>query len=107
MSKKKPERKNTTSDAVEILSKLVGHDEALQREIQEASLNVRIAEMLFEARTTAGITQTELAERVGTTQSVISRLEDANYEGHSLPMLQRIAEERGRRVDILFPPGVE
>ena len=43
------------------------------------------------ARTEAGLSQKELAEMIGTTQSVISRLEDADYEGHSLSMLSRIA----------------
>jgi transcriptional regulator with XRE-family HTH domain len=45
-----------------------------------------------------------LAKRVGTTQSVISRLEDADYEGHSLAMLNRIAAAVERRVDIRFLP---
>jgi ribosome-binding protein aMBF1 (putative translation factor) len=39
----------------------------------------------------AGLSQKQLAELVGTTQSVISRLEDADYTGHSLDMLSRIA----------------
>jgi transcriptional regulator with XRE-family HTH domain len=43
----------------------------------------------------AGWTQTELAKRVGTTQSVIARLEDAEYTGHSLVMLERIAASCG------------
>ncbi len=36
--------------------------------------------------------------------SVICRLEDADYEGHSLPMLNRIAEAMNRRVEIRFVP---
>jgi hypothetical protein len=43
---------------------------------------------------------------VGTTQSVISRLEDADYEGHSLPMLQRIAAALHKRLDVRFEPEV-
>ena len=35
--------------------------------------------------------QAELADMIGTTQSVISRLEDTDYDGHSLTMLSRIA----------------
>ncbi len=54
----------------------------------------------------AGLTQAKLAELVGTTQSVISRLEDADYEGHSLSMLQRVAEALHRRIDIRFVPEV-
>lgn len=41
-----------------------------------------------EARRRAGITQTELADRVGTTQSAIARLE----RGHGHPTMQRISE---------------
>jgi hypothetical protein len=37
---------------------------------------------------------------------VISRLEDAAYEGHSLSMLQRVAEALHRRIDIRFVPEV-
>jgi transcriptional regulator with XRE-family HTH domain len=46
-------------------------------------------------REDAGLTQTELARKIGTTQSVIARLEDAEYAGHSLAMLERIARACG------------
>ena len=39
----------------------------------------------------AGLTRTELAKKGGTTQSVIARLEDPEYSGHSLTMLERVA----------------
>jgi transcriptional regulator with XRE-family HTH domain len=52
----------------------------------------------------AGLTQKELATLVGTTASVICRLEDADYEGHSLAMLRRIAAALDRRVEIRFLP---
>ncbi|HSU17438.1 MAG TPA: hypothetical protein VLK66_25240 [Longimicrobium sp.] len=38
------------------------------------------------------------------TQSVISRLEDADYEGHSMAMLQRIANALGQRLTIGMTP---
>lgn len=44
------------------------------------------------------MTQSELADRIGTTQSVISRLESDDYEGHSLSMLYRIAAALDRRI---------
>jgi transcriptional regulator with XRE-family HTH domain len=53
-------------------------------------------------RTKAGLTQKELAKHVGTTPSVISRLEDADYRGHSLAMLRRIARALNKRVEIRF-----
>jgi transcriptional regulator with XRE-family HTH domain len=48
------------------------------------------------------LSQRELAKRVGTTASVICRLEDADYRGHSLAMLRRIAAALDRRLEIRF-----
>jgi ribosome-binding protein aMBF1 (putative translation factor) len=52
---------------------------------------IDLALLVREMREDANLTQTELAKRIGTTQSVIARLEDAEYMGHSLTMLERIA----------------
>jgi ribosome-binding protein aMBF1 (putative translation factor) len=52
---------------------------------------IDLALLVREMREDAGLTQTELAKKARTTQSVIARLEDAEYTGHSLPMLERIA----------------
>jgi len=57
------------------------------RSLQQIDLALLVREM----REDAELTQTELAKKVGTTQSVIARLEDAEYTGHSLTMLERIA----------------
>ena len=46
-------------------------------------------------REDADMTQAELARKIGTTQSVIARLEDAEHTGHSLSMLERIAAACG------------
>ena len=60
--------------------------------------NVRridLAMLVREMREAAGLSQQQLAERSGTTQSVIARLEDAEYKGQSLRMLERIAAACG------------
>lgn len=71
---------------------------------EEARINAPVAQLIYAARTRAGMSQADLAERIGTKQSVISRLEDADYEGHSLNMLQRIAAALGQRLEIRFSP---
>jgi DNA-binding XRE family transcriptional regulator len=55
-------------------------------------------------RTAAGLTQTQLAGLIDTTASVICRIENADYEGHSLAMLRRIAGALNQRVEIRFVP---
>jgi transcriptional regulator with XRE-family HTH domain len=57
------------------------------------------------ARTAAGLTQRQLADLIGTKQSVIARLEDADDAGHSLSMLKRIADALGKRMEIRFAPA--
>ena len=63
-----------------------------------------IARKIHELRTGASLTQTQLAKLIGTTASVICRLEDAGHEGHSLAMLRRIADALNQRVEIRFVP---
>jgi transcriptional regulator with XRE-family HTH domain len=55
-------------------------------------------------RTAEGLSQRELAKRIGTTASVICRLEDADYSGHTLQMLNRIASALGRRIELHAVP---
>ena len=76
-----------------------------EEEYEDVVVNAEIARKIFELRTKAGLTQKELADRVGTTKSAICRLEDADYEGHSLTMLKRIAEALDKRVEIRFLPA--
>jgi ribosome-binding protein aMBF1 (putative translation factor) len=96
--------KKTTSDATKILAEIAGHDPKRQQVFEEEVANREVAQRIYELRQHAGLSQAELARRVGTTQSVISRLEDADYDGHSLAMLNRIAAAVERRVDIRFLP---
>jgi DNA-binding XRE family transcriptional regulator len=69
---------------------------------EEELANAELARKIYALRTKAGLTQRQLAKLVGTTASVICRLEDADYEGHSLAMLRRIAAALDKRVEIRF-----
>jgi len=101
MSKKQP-----TADAVVILHRrYVGDDPERKVSLAQERIHAKVARQIYELRTAAGLTQRELAERIGTTQSAISRLEDADYEGHSLSMVRRIAEALGATVDVEIDPG--
>ena len=93
-----------TRDANRILDEVTGDDEELKQMIAEETVNAEVARLIYEARKTAGLTQAELAELIGSKQPVIARLEDADYEGHSLTMLQRIAIVLNQRIEINFIP---
>jgi ribosome-binding protein aMBF1 (putative translation factor) len=93
------------SDGLEILRRRFyqGRPSRLRR-LEEARANEEIARRIRELRTAAGLTQAQLAKLIGTTASVICRLEDAGYEGHSLAMLRRIGAALDQRVEIRFVP---
>ena len=101
----KTKRKPTT-DAVEILHRRYyeGKPERLVG-LEAARSNDQVARKIVALRIEAGLSQRQLARLVGTTASVICRLEDADYEGHSLAMLNRIAAALNRRVEIRFVPA--
>jgi DNA-binding XRE family transcriptional regulator len=90
----------TTTDAVQILKRKLGDVPGLDERIEVDKLNVRVAMLIYQVRTEANLSQADLAQLVGTSQPNIARLEDADYEGHSLSMLQKIAEALGKRIEI-------
>ena len=98
-------QRKPTTDAVEILHRLFyeGKPERLKA-LEEARANEEIARKIRELRAKAGLTPAQLGRLIGTTASVICRLEDADYEGHSLAMLRRIAAALDQRVEIRFLP---
>ncbi len=99
------EKKARSDDAVNILHRRYVKDDPARKELldQERS-NAEIASLVYELRKQAGLSQRELAKLVGTTQSVISRLEDADYDGHSLSTLRRIAAATKQKLAVVSIP---
>ena len=100
--------KHPTTDAVDILHRRYyqGRPDRLSA-LENARANDSVARKLTGLRLQAGLTQRQLAKLVGTTASVICRLEDADYEGHSIAMLNRIAAVLKQRVEIRFVPATQ
>ncbi len=96
-------KRSATTEAVEILHRRYyeGRPERLAA-LEEARAKDSVARNITALRVQAGLTQRHLAKLVGTTASVICRLENADYEGHSLAMLNRIAAALNQRVEIHF-----
>jgi len=94
-----PEKK--TESAVKILHRrYIKNQPEREAAIQHERINAQVAQLIYDLRKEAGLSQSQLAEMIGTTQSVISRLEDADYEGHSFSMLEKITRALNRRVRI-------
>ncbi|MGB4965651.1 MAG: helix-turn-helix transcriptional regulator [Microgenomates group bacterium] len=69
--------------------------------LQETALEYQIARAIIAARLDKGLTQTELAQRLDTKQSVISRVENAKTTP-SLSFLRRVASALDTQVDVQF-----
>ncbi len=95
--------KAATKDAVEILHRRFyeGKPRRLAG-LEQARVNDDIARQIATHRNEAGLSQKDLARLVGTAPSVISRLESADYKGHSMAMLRRIAAALNSRVQVRF-----
>lgn len=99
------EKNKQTDDAVEILyHRYVKDDPETLAELEKIQADNDVARKIYDLRTKSGLSQRALARLVGTTASVICRLEDSDYEGHSLAMLNRIAAALNKRVEIHFVP---
>jgi DNA-binding XRE family transcriptional regulator len=89
------------SDGVELLDRRYVHnDSEMKKLVEEEFEKLKIGQQIYDLRKESNLTQDELADMVGTTGSVISRLESAEYDGHSLKMLERIAVALGKKVAI-------
>lgn len=94
-----------TSDALKILKRRTGIDSKTDPRAKAIGRQYDVAQMIYDARTKAGLTQAELAKLIGTRQSVISRLEHADYEAQSLSMLERIAAALHLEVELRLKPA--
>ncbi|MEP6754668.1 MAG: helix-turn-helix domain-containing protein [Chthonomonadales bacterium] len=91
-------------DAVEIIKRKFGGSPEFGLLVTEEREKADVARAIYSIRTNLGLTQAQLAERIGTTQSVIARLEDSDYDGHTRKMLNRIAIALDCSLHIEFIP---
>ena len=87
-----------TTDALKIIHQIIADDPTIQEQIALESINAEIAQLIYDSRTKAGLTQQQLADLIHVEQSVIEDLEDADYQDNPLIMLQKIATALNQKV---------
>ena len=75
-----------------------------RKHFRQARMAVEVAHQIVLLREKLGISQVELARRMGTKQQTISRLESGDYEGFTLKTLMKIAEATKTQVVVTFRP---
>tara|TARA_B100000427_G_scaffold155457_1_gene129218 strand:+ start:2390 stop:2695 length:306 start_codon:yes stop_codon:yes gene_type:complete len=69
---------------------------------KEIEIN-QIANLIYELRTRAGLTQTELAKKANITQPVLARLESGrNTRVPTLTLLLKVAQATGKKLNLTF-----
>lgn len=89
-------KKRTTTDALKIMDAEFGHQPGWKEGVEAARQRQVLGDLIRDGREEQRLTQTELARRAHTTQSAISRLEDADYETMKLETLRKIASALGQ-----------
>ena len=94
----------STKNFGDVIRAKIAANPDLAEAIKNESFNSDIAQKVYDLRMAARLSQKKLAELARTHQSVISRIEDADYDGHSLALLKRIADALGQDLWVEFYP---
>ena len=87
------------------LDRLVRESPAFEAKVAEGLAAIRVAQDLVALRESRGLSQAQLARRVGVTRSAIAQLESAQPDNIELRTLVRVAAALGAHVDVSIRPG--
>ncbi len=96
--------KRTRDDLDRLTEKLLKQDPSLAEDFERSDRVLDIALQIYDLRKKAGFTQIQLAELVGTKQSNIARIEDADYTGYTLKTLEKVTKALKARLEIKIVP---
>ena len=77
-------------------------DKEFKEGYEEEQLALELAQKISQLRKAKRLTQAELAERMGTSQQAVSRIESGTYEGFSIKTLEKVAAATHTRLAIDF-----
>jgi DNA-binding XRE family transcriptional regulator len=78
------------------------NDPERQVSLEREFLNAEVARNLYELRRELGLTQEALAQQAGIDVLVIADLEESDFEGNSLEILEKICSTFGKRVELSY-----
>jgi transcriptional regulator with XRE-family HTH domain len=97
-------RQATVVAADEWLDGLIHQSPGFQAQVEEELASINVAQDLGALRESRGLSQAQLADRLGVTQSAIAQLESARPKNVELRTLVRVATALGARVDVSIRP---
>ena len=85
-------------DFIEVKKQLL-RDKEFRKEYEKLGSEFDLVRMIIKKRLEKGLTQKELARKIGTKQSAISRLESGSYNP-SLSILRKVADALDENIEI-------
>ena len=89
-----------TDDAIALINNLIAQDPQIQEMIEESYINAEIGQLIYDTRIKEQLTAKELADRVGVQESVILDLEEGDYEGNALIILEKVAKVFQQKIQV-------
>jgi ribosome-binding protein aMBF1 (putative translation factor) len=96
------EKKRTTSARKIARQRFEGGSPERIAEREKTAREMALGMKIRRLREEAGWTQKQLAEKIGTRPSAISRIEVADYDSHTVTLLERVADALGMTLKIDF-----
>ena len=97
-----PKPRKRSRSGRRVLDEIVREHPGMRDAIDEVRSELRASMEITRIRERAGLTQSELATLIGTTQSAISRAESGDYDGHTVKLLGKIARALGVKLVVKF-----
>jgi ribosome-binding protein aMBF1 (putative translation factor) len=86
------------------MDKRLGVDAVLDAAFQRELARLKLANQIVAARRKRHLSQRALAERIGTKQPTVARMERADYTGYTVTTLAKIAAATGAMLDVRIVP---
>ena len=99
--------KRKKDDLDRLTEKLLKQDPSLKEEFEKADQAIDIAYQIYDLRKKAGLTQSQLAKLVYTSQSNIARIESADYTGYTFKTLEKVTKALKAKLEIRIVPAEE
>lgn len=96
--------KRKKDDLDRLIEKALKIDPSIKEGLEKAGQAIDIAYQMYDLRKKAGLTQSQLAKLVHTSQSNIARIESADYTGYTYKTLEKVSEALKARLEIRIVP---
>ena len=96
--------KRRKDDLDRLTEKLIKQDPAFKGELDKAGRAWDIAFQIYDLRKKSGLTQTQLAKLVKTSQANIARIESSDYTGYTFKTVEKVTKAFKAKLEIRIVP---